>query len=84
MKFVEEGPAPGPGIAKTPGFSAFAGLASVNLAYADPKPNVSLTKYLMMPVWNLDDGAKLHIVNVLCRGQIWVLLRSSQNSGNLC
>ena len=54
------------------------------LAYADPKPNVSLTKYLVMPGWNLDDGAKMHIVNVLFRAQIWVLSTSSLNSENLC
>ena len=56
----------------------------VCLAYADPKPNVSLTKYLVMPGWNLDDGAKMHIVNVLFRAQIWVLSTSSLNSENLC
>ena len=57
---------------------------AVDLAYADPKPNVSLTKYLVMPGWNLDDGAKMHIVNVLFRAQIWVLSTSSLNSENLC
>ena len=39
------------------------------LAYADPKPNVSLTKYLMMPVWNFDEGEKLPYVKVLFHGR---------------
>ena len=43
--------------------------AEADLAYVDPKPNVSLTKYLMMPVWDLDEGEKLPYVKVLFRGR---------------
>ena len=66
------------------GFQPSSRVLKEALAYADPKPNVSLTKYLVMPGWNLDDGAKMHIVNVLFRAQIWVLSTSSLNSENLC
>ena len=42
---------------------------AAHLAYADPIPSISRTKYLLMPVWNLDEGEKLPYVKVLFRGR---------------